>query len=386
MKLTIKYLLIILLLQFSFTACEEEITEIEPVEIAYEVQNVSSFGEDDGAIDISVTGGQPPFRYFWSNGEVSEDVQNLKAGTYTIRLVYAGAGVAETEITVEEPAPNPLELDFQVQDVSTYASSDGSIQLTVSGGVPPYTYAWSNGANGPILKELLPGEYTVTVTDSNPHVPVTTTGTVEVERPAFICGQDSVRDVDGNKYPTVQMGDQCWTAENLRVIHTPESSPGNMIEIEGRHCFANNCNSREGAHYTWNAAMNGSSAATGEEEVQGICPDGWHMPTLAMWQEMEDFLKIAGNGGEGTNVPDKLRGADSPSGFDGIYAEAWGYDPVPSDEYAGWWAANEFVPGNAGEGFVAKQAYFRALNELSIFQRGSTEKSLGLSVRCVKND
>lgn len=386
MKKYLKYILIIFLLQFSFTACEEELTEIEPVEISYQVQDVSNFGGEDGAIDVTITGGQPPYRYFWSNGEVSEDVQNLQAGTYTLRLVYAGAGVAETQITVDEPAPDPLLLDFQVQDVSTYASADGTIQLNVSGGVPPYTYEWNNGATGPVLKELLPGEYTVTVTDSNPHMPVTTTGTAVVERPAFVCGEDSVRDVDGNKYPTVPMGDQCWTAENLRVIHTPESSPGNMIEIEGRHCFANNCDGKEGAHYTWNAAMNGSSAASGEEEVQGICPDGWHVPTLVMWQEMEDFLKVAGNGGEGTNVPDKLRGTNSPSGFDAIYAEAWGYDPVPTDEYAAWWAADEFVPADPEDDFEATKAYFRAVNVLSIFQRGNTEKSLGLNVRCVKND
>ncbi|MGK7393725.1 MAG: FISUMP domain-containing protein [Candidatus Cyclobacteriaceae bacterium M3_2C_046] len=369
-------------------ACEDEVTQIEPVEIDFEVNDVSSFGGNDGSIDITVKGGAPPYRYFWSNGEVSEDLSNLSAGTYTVNIVYANAGVAEAEITVTEPAPNPLDIAFDVKPVSSYASADGVITVEVSGGVPPYQYQWSHGATGKKLEQLLPGEFTVTVTDSNPYLTVSTTKSVELIRPSFTCGEDSVRDVDGNKYPTVQIGNQCWTAENLRVIHTPESTADNMIKIEGRYCFGANCSGQEGAHYSWQAMMNGASAAeSGDQVIQGVCPDGWHVPTLVMWQEMENLLKIAGNGGAGTNVPVKIMGNNSSSGFDGVYAEAWGYDPIPSDQYAAWWTANEFVPSNASDDFNSTNAYYRGVNAnlLSIFQRGNTAKSVGLSVRCIKD-
>lgn len=65
------------------------------------------------------------------------------------------------------------------------------------------------------LEKVKAGTYSVTVIDSNPHGAVSTSGTVMVEQPDFVCGRDSLMDLDGFKYPTVSIGNQCWTVVNI---------------------------------------------------------------------------------------------------------------------------------------------------------------------------
>jgi uncharacterized protein (TIGR02145 family) len=279
-----------------------------------------------------------------------------------------------------------MTINYLVTPVSNYGGANGKIQLTVTGGVAPFTYSWSNGETSKDLQKLKAGTYEVKVTDSNPYRPVSNTVSIEVGQPEFLCGRDSVPDIDGNKYPTVKIGEQCWFAENLRTIH--ELKPdGKKVEIEGVYCQGTNCRNSKGAHYTWNAAVGDDLAgAVSGNAIQGVCPDGWQVPSLDLWQDLENYLRIDGNGGPGINVASKLRGAESASGFDAIYANAWGYDPVPTAEYAAFWATNEFVPAGADPDAEIKNAYFRAVNELSVFQRGTVNKSSGLSIRCIKTE
>lgn len=108
----------------------------------------------------------------------------------------------------------------------------------------------------------------------------------------FSCGQ-SITDRDGYSYPTVQIGSQCWMAASLKTKSKPNggcinqwTSPNHYASCQdatpndankGRSCYNNiekNCQS-DGALYTWDAAMNGST----KEGSQGICPTGWHVPT-----------------------------------------------------------------------------------------------------------
>ena len=193
-----------------------------------------------------------------------------------------------------------------------------------------------------------------------------------VGQPEFVCGRDSITDVDGNKYPTVQIGGQCWTAENLRTLHLPEDP---AREIEGRFCLNLNCTNAFGAHYSWEAMMNGAGSVTAEDEVQGICPCEWHLPTKEEWEALNSYLSVDGNGGAGVNVPNKMRGADSPSGFDALYAGNWGYS-VFEGENAVFWTATEQAGG---------RAFYRLINNFPLLGQGHLEKRSGLSVRCVRN-
>lgn len=151
--------------------CQEEVrsTISQPTEVKYTVNNVTNlncFGDNGGAVDISITGGVGPYRYLWSNGATTQDLVNVPAGKYSVQ-VSEGNGcqnVLEAEIT--QPPLMTLELD-QVVDVLCNGDNTGSISITVEGGVPPYSYSWSNGATSEDITNLTAGNYSVTVSDAN---------------------------------------------------------------------------------------------------------------------------------------------------------------------------------------------------------------------------
>jgi hypothetical protein len=65
-------------------------------------------------------------------------------------------------------------------------------------------------------------------------------------------------------------------------------------------------------------------------------------PAANDWKEFNDWLRIDGNGGPGPNVPNKIRGEDSSSGFDALYAGNWGYG-VFTGELAAFWSSTELL-------------------------------------------
>ena len=368
-------------------ACEQNEEPLPVVKLTVNATNPNAFGAADGAIDLVVEGLEStPYLVSWNTGATTEDISGLKAGTYSVKIIYLSMAVANKTVVLTEPAPDPLSLTFDVVQPSKWGYRDGAINLTVNNGVPPFTFSWSNGAKTQNLKGIKAGIYSVKVTDSNPHAPVVTEGMTEVGQPEFVCGVDSLLDVDGNKYPTVLIGDQCWTAVNIRTAHKPKWDSKNPALkesdyiIEGRFCKGTNCTNDMGSHYTWEAMMNGTFPKSGEV-VQGIAPDGWHIPSLDEWKQLNDWLRVEGNGGTGTNVPNKMRGSDSSSGFDALYAGNWGYGVFTGD-IAVFWTATPLldVDGNA-----TGRAYYRLINNLPLFGQGHDIIDKGLSVRLVKN-
>lgn len=107
------------------------------------------------------------------------------------------------------------------------------------------------------------------------------------------CGY--VIDYDGNYYDAVLIGKQCWMKQNLRVTHFAD---GNTIpQGTGYHafpCYYENTSlnlAQYGLHYNWYAAMkNGASSNNNPSGVQGICPDGWHLPSYAEWDELVTYV------------------------------------------------------------------------------------------------
>ncbi|GAA4848062.1 hypothetical protein GCM10023331_35970 [Algivirga pacifica] len=129
------------------------------------VNNISCNGTDDGSIDLTVSGGTPPYNFVWSNGATTEDLTNLSAGDYTVNITDSNGCTFSLTETITEP--DSLIASSVVTDVSCFGEATGAIDLSVSGGTPPYTYSWSNGATTEDINGLLAGEYTVTVTDIN---------------------------------------------------------------------------------------------------------------------------------------------------------------------------------------------------------------------------
>jgi uncharacterized protein (TIGR02145 family) len=376
----------ILLLTIVFNACKEHEEVVPRPKLTVEISNPSSYGAVDGSIDLTIEGLENiPYNLFWSNGEVTEDISDLKAGNYSVKVIYLDKAVANQSAVLTDPAPTPLNLNFSVVQPSVWGYKNGKIQLTVSNGVEPYSFFWSNGSTAQNLEKIKAGTYTVIVKDSNPHKPVTSQGSITVTQPEFVCGRDSIMDVDGFKYPTVAIGDLCWTAVNIRTIHKPGWDPDDkMLDeaeflIDGRFCeTALKCNGPMGAHYTWEAAVNGEYSS---DIVKGIAPEGWHIPSRNDWKIFNDWLRIDGNGGPGTNVPNKIRGEDSTSGFDALYAGNWGYG-VFTGELGAFWSSTEFLDT---KGNSTGRAYYRIVNSLPLFGEGHDIFAKGLSIRLVKD-
>ena len=101
----------------------------------------------------------------------------------------------------------------------------------------------------------------------------------------FKCpGTPTVSDKNSNSYPTVQIGTQCWMAQNLRSTTYPG---GGSITCKTPNGGSLNVN--YGRLYSNNAAMNGTQKV-GSESVQGICPSGWHLPSEAEVNTLKSYL------------------------------------------------------------------------------------------------
>ena len=184
-------------------------------------------------------------------------------------------------------------------------------------------------------------------------------------------------------YSTVQIGEQCWFAENCRYL--PEVSPSSASSTTDPYYYvygyegstvseaqATSNYATYGVLYNWPAVM-----------TEGICPSGWHIPSDGEFAELTDFL-----GGEGVaggkmkeagydhwNSPNT--GATNSSGFTGLpggYRYSGGFG---SDGYLGyWWSASESGSYSWGR---------RLDNTYDYVDRGSNSRYLGFSARCVRD-
>jgi hypothetical protein len=135
-----------------------------PLQITATPTNVSCNGDNDGAVQVTVTGGTPPFAFSWSDGATTEDRTGLSADTYGVTVTDANGCTANTSVTIS--APMALDLQGDVTNVSCNGDASGSIVVTASGGTPNYAYAWADGSANRIRNNLAAGDYTVTATDA----------------------------------------------------------------------------------------------------------------------------------------------------------------------------------------------------------------------------
>ena len=143
-------------------------TITEPFVVApiYTVTNTSGAGMSNGSISVSVSGGTPAYTYYWIGyTSTSSTLYNLSAGTYISYIIDANNCYNVDSIDVSDDVPIPLQLTYSVTDVLCTGNSTGSIDITVSGGVPPYSYLWSNGSASEDLVNTTAGNYVINVTD-----------------------------------------------------------------------------------------------------------------------------------------------------------------------------------------------------------------------------
>jgi large repetitive protein len=165
---------------------EAPIFTINPV-----VTNISCFGANNGSINLNLIGGQAPVVVTWNDGSTSGTIRNnLIPGVYSVSISDGTpCYINRTFIIVE---PQPLILNATVQNaLDCFNASSGAINLVVSGGTPPFSYVWSNGATTEDLSNIPNGNYSVIVTDSRGCI---NTASFAITRPSpltLVLDQDS---------------------------------------------------------------------------------------------------------------------------------------------------------------------------------------------------
>ncbi|MGQ1910996.1 FISUMP domain-containing protein [Marinifilum sp. RC60d5] len=218
----------------------------------------------------------------------------------------------------------------------------------------------------------------------------------------------TVTDIDGNIYRTVKIGTQWWMAENLKVTHyangtsipyvTDKTVWDNLIDNNSAKAYCyynNNVNTAYGALYTFAAAVNGSPH-NGTDHVQGVAPEGWHIPSDEEWKVLEMHLGMSAIDANKDGVD---RGADEGDKLKTIYgwdengngSDDFGFSALPGggrfdygsfyfpNRYCHFWTSTE---SSSGSGAEYRYIYYKR----STVTRYTGPKSNGFSVRCVKDD
>ena len=209
----------------------------------------------------------------------------------------------------------------------------------------------------------------------------------------FTCGGLLVDDRDGQAYNTIQIGTQCWMAENLNVgamLLASYAMTDNAI-IE-KYCNNNSTDSCAvyGGLYQWDELMQ----YTTQQGSQGICPAGWHVPSDAEWCTVTQYIDPTvdcegGTGWSGTDVGIKMK---SSSGWieGGNGTNSSGFNALPGGssyndgsfltpgEEADFWSSTEFSTGDVWYRWLTFSSDLIGLSS-------SGGKSNGFSLRCVKD-
>jgi len=143
----------------TFTITEPPLLEVT---LASQI-NVDCFGFSTGAINIDVVGGTSPYTYAWSNGETAEDISSIPAGFYNLVVTDNLGCVQNISVTITQ-SPEII-INAITTTIECYGDNDATIDVTISGGVGPYQYQWSNLATTLNLTNLSPDDYIITVTD-----------------------------------------------------------------------------------------------------------------------------------------------------------------------------------------------------------------------------
>jgi gliding motility-associated-like protein len=136
------------------------------LDLTYFVQDVLCFGEHSGSINAIASGGTQPYTYVWSNGSTNSNINNLTNGQYTLTVTDANGCTKSLPVSVSQPT-SFIQLTMLTNSIMCTGNNDGWIDLSVIGGMGNYSYQWNNGGTIQDLQNLVPGNYTVLVTDQN---------------------------------------------------------------------------------------------------------------------------------------------------------------------------------------------------------------------------
>jgi gliding motility-associated-like protein len=147
------------------------IVEPQPLVLSANLQNALDCNDaNSGSINLLVSGGTPPFTYSWSNGTITEDLNNIPAGNYAVLVTDSRGCTKSAQYSINRPQPLALNVETNT-DVNCETREISQVfEAQVSGGVPPVLLSWSSGtvsgANNEFMTTEQDGLVILTATDA----------------------------------------------------------------------------------------------------------------------------------------------------------------------------------------------------------------------------
>jgi hypothetical protein len=137
----------------------------------YNGYEISCNGENDGWIDLNITGGYGPYTYIWSNLANLDSIFDLPSAIYSVEITDSLGCIDQIDIDLIEPLSLSVMLnitsDYNGYDISCFGQNDGAIQAIPSGGVPSYYYNWNSSNLNDSIINLSAGNYVLNLFDEN---------------------------------------------------------------------------------------------------------------------------------------------------------------------------------------------------------------------------
>lgn len=168
-----------------------QIAIIDSILVDAQIIPANCAGDSTGAIYLTVSGGAGEYIYNWDTGATDSFLLDIPAGTYTVEVIDTNQ--CSTIASFEVMEPDFLDLVLSKEDIECGDQMTSMASVSVSGGVPPYSYNWSNGAETDTIRGVQQGMYSVTVTDANECMAI---GSVDIINPgAPICNVTVINNV-----------------------------------------------------------------------------------------------------------------------------------------------------------------------------------------------
>ena len=216
--------------------------------------------------------------------------------------------------------------------------------------------------------------------------------------------KNAVKDYDGNTYDAVKLGTQVWMASNLRTTHYADGTEideGTTTNFHHAYRYATNGDfATYGYLYNWPAVSRGANSSEANPSgMQGICPNGWHLPSDAEWDQLTEYCmskdeyvcgeylrdyanSLAANRDWTTSDKECSPGYDLSSnnstGFGAVPAGIYPGVDVLTGKYAYFWGAT------GCDGCTYSYTHYISNNDKKMY-RLAYDKNTGLSVRCVRD-
>jgi len=185
----------------------------------------TAVGANDGTASISVFSGVTPFTYLWSNGGTNASVISLPPNNYSVEVTDANGCVATENVTISALDCSGFNISIQYEPETSFQANDAEATATITGGLAPYTYLWSNGATTATISNVMPNDYTVEVTDS--------LGCMDVQSISLGCADTYINMENFILYSGIeQVSDFILSNGIVRQDSSVIYKAGNLIELQ----------------------------------------------------------------------------------------------------------------------------------------------------------